>query len=94
MKSNRYYNFVPGISHPYLQVSAAVNKATSRSLVLLDEFGKGTDSTSGISLLAATLRQWLAKGNDCPHVFASTHFHGIGEQNLLPTTTLLKYQVV
>ena len=34
------------------QISLALNLATSRSLIIIDEFGKGTDS-SGLSSLKA-----------------------------------------
>ncbi|KAI0276495.1 DNA mismatch repair protein MutS [Russula aff. rugulosa BPL654] len=45
------------------QVSLALRNSTARSLILLDEFGKGT---------AAHL---LARGANCSKVIATTHFH-------------------
>ena len=73
------------------QVSNAVQSATASSLVVLDEFGKGTDSVDGQALLCAVLVYWLR--HDCPHVLVSTHFHNLVQQQLLPTSPLVRYQV-
>lgn len=48
--------------------------ATSRSLCLIDEFGKGTNAQDGISLLYASLTELLARGEQCPRVIACTHY--------------------
>jgi DNA mismatch repair protein MSH5 len=58
------------------QVSQALQSSTRRSLVLLDEMGKGTSSTDGASLFAATIKHFLRRGEDCPRILAATHFHG------------------
>ena len=116
-----------------IQVSVAVHNATAQSLVLMDEFGKGTATVShtnpsslsslllslsspslalssfilllfvpslflllqvdGLSLLVATLHHWLARGDQCPSVFVSTHFHSVIQQKLLPNTQLIEYLV-
>ena len=76
------------------QVSAAVQGATNRSLVLLDEFGKGTESTDGMSLMTAILRHWLRMEERCPFVLASTHFHNVIEMELLPNSQQLEYQTM
>uniref|UniRef100_A0A452FBP6 MutS protein homolog 5 n=1 Tax=Capra hircus TaxID=9925 RepID=A0A452FBP6_CAPHI len=60
------------------QVAKAVNNATERSLVLVDEFGKGTNTVDGLALLAAVIRHWLALGPTCPHVFVAEHFPELG----------------
>ncbi|XP_069742144.1 mutS protein homolog 5 isoform X2 [Narcine bancroftii] len=73
------------------QVAAAVNNATERSLVLIDEFGKGTNSVDGLSLLAAVLRHWMKQDMKCPHIFVSTNFHSLIQLNLLPTIKLMRY---
>ena len=60
------------------QVSTALNHATEKSLVLLDEFGKGTCDVDGQALLASALEFWLAKGpQNCPYLVVSTHFHSV-----------------
>ncbi|XP_074844862.1 mutS protein homolog 5 [Carettochelys insculpta] len=73
------------------QVAKAVNNATERSLVLIDEFGKGTNTVDGLSLLAAVLRHWLNQGSQCPQVFLSTNFHSLVQLKLLPDTPLVQY---
>uniref|UniRef100_A0A8D0FK34 MutS protein homolog 5 n=1 Tax=Strix occidentalis caurina TaxID=311401 RepID=A0A8D0FK34_STROC len=73
------------------QVAKAVNNATERSLVLIDEFGKGTNTLNGLSLLAAVLRYWISQGTQCPQVFVSTNFHSLMQLELLPDTPLLEY---
>jgi hypothetical protein len=40
--------------------------STCRSLLLIDEFGKGTQPEDGVSLLAASIRQLVSRGQDCP----------------------------
>ncbi|PKU27755.1 hypothetical protein llap_21941 [Limosa lapponica baueri] len=73
------------------QVAKAVNNATERSLVLIDEFGKGTNTLDGLALLAAVLRYWISQGTQCPQVFVSTNFHSLMQLELLPDTPLLEY---
>ena len=52
--------------------------ATSSSLILIDEFGKGTAEIDGQALLAATLNHWLElEPKESPSVIVSTHFLGI-----------------
>ncbi|XP_073227555.1 mutS protein homolog 5-like isoform X2 [Porites lutea] len=76
------------------QVATAVHGATENSLVIIDEFGKGTATIDGLSLLSATLRYWLARGPSCPKILVSTHFHGLVRQKLLPQSTLVQYQTM
>uniref|UniRef100_A0A803TJQ4 MutS protein homolog 5 n=1 Tax=Anolis carolinensis TaxID=28377 RepID=A0A803TJQ4_ANOCA len=73
------------------QVAKAVNNATERSLVLIDEFGKGTNTVDGLSLLAAVLRYWIKQATNCPHIFVATNFHSLVQLKLLPTTPLVQY---
>ena len=73
------------------QVSNAVRHATESSIVILDEFGKGTESVDGQALLCATLTYWLR--HTCPHVFVSTHYHSVIQHKYLPRSPLIRYQV-
>ncbi|KAH7099547.1 DNA mismatch repair protein MutS, partial [Auriculariales sp. MPI-PUGE-AT-0066] len=66
------------------QVSLALRNATGRSLVLLDEFGKGTVDTDGAGLLVGALKHLLNRGIDCPRVLATTHFRDIFREDLVP----------
>ncbi|XP_039755100.1 mutS protein homolog 5-like [Pararge aegeria] len=61
------------------QMSLAVREASSHSLVLADEFGKGTAQADGLALLAACLNTLLCRGAHCPHLLLSTHFLDLGD---------------
>lgn len=65
------------------QVSLSLRNCTKRSLILLDEFGKGTLSTDGAGLFCGVLRHLLDRGPDCPKVLAATHFHEVFTEHLL-----------
>ena len=58
------------------QLSHILRNATESSLVLLDEFGKGTATKDGISLFSAVMEHFSYKKDHCPNVLAVTHFHG------------------
>ncbi|XP_073666656.1 mutS protein homolog 5 isoform X21 [Tursiops truncatus] len=75
----------------FMQVAKAVNNATERSLVLIDEFGKGTNTVDGLALLAAVIRHWLALGPTCPHIFVATNFLSLIQLQLLPQGPLVQY---
>ncbi|XP_070634307.1 mutS protein homolog 5 isoform X4 [Bos indicus] len=80
-----------GTNPEWQQVAKAVNNATERSLVLVDEFGKGTNTVDGLALLAAVIRHWLALGPTCPHVFVATNFLSLVQLQLLPRGPLVQY---
>ncbi|KAG5638725.1 hypothetical protein H0H81_010708 [Sphagnurus paluster] len=65
------------------QVSLALRNCTARSLILLDEFGKGTLSADGAGLFCGVLKHLLARGAACPKVLAATHFHDVFRTDLL-----------
>ncbi|KAL0961433.1 hypothetical protein HGRIS_006378 [Hohenbuehelia grisea] len=80
------------------QVSLAIRNCTARSLVILDEFGKGTMSTDGAGLFCAVLQHLLDRGPECPKVLTATHFHDIFGSGMLDPTmmpiTMLHMQVM
>ncbi|KAG5735367.1 Prohibitin-2 [Termitomyces sp. T112] len=65
------------------QVSLALRNCSARSLILLDEFGKGTLSTDGAGLFCGVLQHLLDRGKECPKVLAATHFHDVFRKDLL-----------
>ncbi|XP_059194405.1 mutS protein homolog 5 isoform X3 [Centropristis striata] len=72
------------------QMAQALNSSTGNSLVLIDEFGKGTNTVDGLSLLAASISHWLRKPPvDVPHVLLATNFHSLLQLGLLPSSGLL-----
>uniref|UniRef100_A0A674PQT7 MutS protein homolog 5 n=1 Tax=Takifugu rubripes TaxID=31033 RepID=A0A674PQT7_TAKRU len=69
------------------QMAQALNSSTGNSLVLIDEFGKGTNTVDGLSLLAASISHWLKKAAvDVPHVLIATNFHSLLQLGLLPSS--------
>lgn len=74
------------------QITRAVNGATSKSLIIIDEFGKGTLKFDGIALFAAVVKHWLSKEKESPFILAATHFHSIIALNLLPNSKFLRYE--
>ncbi len=65
------------------QAAFAMNFATRRSLLLVDEFGKGTTAECGSALLTAYLTYFLDLGVYRPRVLAGTHFHEVFENGFL-----------
>ncbi|MGQ0582380.1 MAG: DNA mismatch repair protein MutS [Reyranella sp.] len=59
-----------------VETAAILNQATARSLVILDEIGRGTATFDGLSIAWATLEH-LHDVNKCRALFA-THFHELG----------------
>jgi DNA mismatch repair protein MSH5 len=57
------------------QIGLAITLATRRSLVIIDEFGKGTNSSDGIGLAAGVFEWFLNLGVERPKVLGATHFH-------------------
>jgi DNA mismatch repair ATPase MutS len=72
-------------------MSLALRMATQGSLVIVDEFGKGTADVDGLSLLAATIQEFIDRKENCPTIFLSTHFSSV--VNYLKRTQGIKMQV-
>ncbi|XP_021758950.1 DNA mismatch repair protein MSH5 isoform X2 [Chenopodium quinoa] len=72
------------------QVGMMLRQATSRSLCLLDEFGKGTLTEDGVGLLGGTVN-YFAGNDDTPKVFVCTHLTEIFHKNLLPKSEKINF---
>ncbi|KAL9697505.1 hypothetical protein quinque_000946 [Culex quinquefasciatus] len=59
------------------QMSNILMNTTSKSLVLIDEFGKGTTYTEGKALLISSVEHLLQKGSQAPIVTVATQFTDI-----------------
>lgn len=65
------------------QATLSMKSTTSRSLVLVDEFGKGTNGDDGSGLLAALLDYFLSLADNGPRVLVASHYHEIFEGGYL-----------
>lgn len=71
------------------QAAFAINFATRRSLVVVDEFGKGTNSFDGAGLMTALVQHFTGLGTERPKLLAATHFHEIFEGGFLDASQQL-----
>lgn len=76
------------------QMAVALTGCTARSLVIVDEFGKGTTAHDGLALLASCISHLLERGpGECPFLLVATHYFELFHQQLIPPNRLLKYKV-
>ncbi|KKA30528.1 hypothetical protein TD95_003372 [Thielaviopsis punctulata] len=59
------------------QIAFSARMATRQSLILVDEFGKGTRADDGAALLAALIDHFVSRGVEAPKMAVATHFHEI-----------------
>jgi DNA mismatch repair protein MutS len=67
-----------GQSTFYLEMAETANilrRSTARSLLLVDEVGRGTGTIDGVSIAQAICEYLLGLGTDVPMVLFATHFH-------------------
>ncbi|GAM86102.1 hypothetical protein ANO11243_041120 [Dothideomycetidae sp. 11243] len=79
------------------QMCLALSQATERSLIIIDEFGKGTESHDGAGLAAGVFEHLLSQGPGRPKVIAATHYHEIFETGHLisnPYVSFMNMQVL
>jgi DNA mismatch repair protein MutS len=66
------------------ETASIINNITSRSLILLDEIGRGTSTYDGISI-AWSIVEFLHKSTSAPKTLFATHYHELNElENKLP----------
>lgn len=61
------------------QINYALSRATACSLIVIDEFGKGTNARDGFNLLKGLIIYLVAKGITSPHVMVATHFNHLAD---------------
>jgi DNA mismatch repair protein MutS len=66
------------------ETASIINNLTSRSLILLDEIGRGTSTYDGISI-AWSIAEYLHQSPFAPKTLFATHYHELNElENKLP----------
>lgn len=66
------------------ETASIINNITSRSLILLDEIGRGTSTYDGISI-AWSIAEYLHNAPSAPKTLFATHYHELNElENKLP----------
>jgi len=66
------------------ETASIINNITHRSLILLDEIGRGTSTYDGISI-AWSIVEHLHNSQHAPKTFFATHYHELNElENKLP----------
>ncbi|KAL0490723.1 DNA mismatch repair protein [Acrasis kona] len=70
-----------------LQIQSMMTLYTNKTLLLIDEFGKGTLALDGLSLLSSTINYLINKAQ-CPKVFVSTHYTELIEYKLINANDL------
>ncbi|PWT74501.1 MAG: DNA mismatch repair protein MutS [Bacteroidetes bacterium] len=66
------------------ETASIINNITARSLILLDEIGRGTSTYDGISI-AWSIAEFLHQSSQAPKTLFATHYHELNElENTLP----------
>eukprot|EP00210_Caulerpa_lentillifera_P001147 g1104.t1 len=73
-----------------VQIVTMIKQATSRSLLIIDEFGKGTLTSDGVGLLTAMLEYW-SNHDSCPRIIACTHFTELVSNGLLQKSLQIQF---
>jgi DNA mismatch repair protein MutS len=73
-----------------LETASVLKSATDRSLVILDEIGRGTSTHDGMAIAWAVVEH-LARGPARPRVIAATHYHELAAlHEVYPQVTLAR----
>ena len=69
--------------HDLYQILAIVRNATRNSLVIIDEFGKGTLAEDGASLAAGIICHFATCSDGCPIMLFTTHMTEILDKEII-----------
>lgn len=72
------------------QMAKVMTNSTSRSLILIDEFGKGTNVLEGQAILSSCIEHLVKRADVAPITIVSTHYCGVYEQLCDPEWILLQ----
>lgn len=72
------------------QMGKVMMNSTDRSLILIDEFGKGSNVDEGKAILVACVEELIERGRSTPITFLTTHYldvYDLVEESLRPRIT-------
>jgi DNA mismatch repair protein MutS len=76
-----------------IETANILHNATDRSLVLLDEIGRGTSTFDGLAI-AWAVSEWLHEGPATPLTVFATHYHELTElESILPRVRNYRVEV-
>lgn len=79
-----------------IQMSRVLTSSSDRSLILIDEFGKGTNLIDGKSILSSCIEHLLSRKASLPITFITSHFLEVydyfGENKWIQTKTFKMFQ--
>lgn len=75
-----------------VQMGKCINKLSSKSLVLVDEFGKGTDPIDGQAMLSSVIHYYTTL-SFTPRVFIATHMVEVFKNGLVDKSKLSHFQM-
>ncbi len=67
-----------------LELANILNNVTAKSLVILDEIGRGTSTADGCSIAKAVLEYLHGRSRAGPKTLFATHFHELVEAEGVP----------
>lgn len=70
------------------QIQQMMKLSTRKSLLIIDEFGKGTKTDDGAGLLAAFIEHLSSAGAEAPRTLVATHIHEIFDDKHLRISKL------
>ncbi|KAM0753707.1 P-loop containing nucleoside triphosphate hydrolase protein [Meredithblackwellia eburnea MCA 4105] len=73
------------------QISFALRNATTRSLLIIDEFGKGTESNDGAGLFWGAVEHLARRGKQTPRALIATHFSHVLANKLMTQSLPIFY---
>lgn len=78
-------------SHDLNTINSILRSYTRKSLIICDEFGKGTLALDGISLMGSLLRYFVCekRQESCPRVFLTTHYTELFDYGVVPRDNVL-----
>lgn len=76
-----------------VETANILNNATSNSLIVMDEIGRGTSTYDGISI-AWAIAEYLVQGSITPKTLFATHYHELTELEAKYPKRIKNFQVV